>query len=280
MVGRRKSRRIITFIIVLMGAVLMLYPLAWMVSSSFKPELLIFADRSLIIREFTLENYIRGLGGVGGITFFQFFLNSMTIVVPVVIGNVLSCSLVAFAIARLEFPWKKAVFATVLLTMMLPMHVTLIPRFVMFLELGWVGTYLPLTVPNFFAVAGFFCFLLIQFMRGIPKDLDEAAIVDGCGPLGIYAKIIMPLSVPALITAAIFSFIWTYDDFFSQLIYIRRPSMFTVALALRMYNEQMELSAIGVLMAMSTVALLPVIIFFTTCQRFLIEGISTTGLKG
>lgn len=280
MASSRRTFKIITFILVLLGAILTIYPLAWMIASSFKPEMLIFQDKSLIIRGFTLEHYVRGLAGIGGVTFFRVFINSMIIVIPVVIGNTLSCSLVGYAIARLEFPAKKIVFPIILLTMMLPMHVSLIPRYIMFLNLEWVGTYLPLIAPNFFAVQGFFCFLFIQFMRGIPKEIDQAATVDGCGPITIYARIIVPLSVPAFVTTAIFSFIWTYDDFFSQLIYIRKPAMFTVALALRQYNEVMEESAIGVLLALSAVSLIPVLIFFVSCQKYLIEGIATTGLKG
>lgn len=268
------------FIVTLLGATVMIYPLLWMVASSFKPELLIFKDKSLIIREFTLENYIRGLNGIGGITFFAFLLNTLKVVIPVVIGNLLSCSMVGYAMARLHFPFKNAVYALIFATMMLPMHATLIPRYIMFQNLGWLGTYLPLIIPNFFAIQGFFCYLFIQFMRGIPPELDQAATVDGCGPVTIYARIIVPLSLPAFLTAAIFSFIWTYDDFFSQLIYINNPTRFTMALALRQYIDALEMSAFGVLFAMSALSLIPIFVLFVSCQKYLVEGIATTGLKG
>ena len=280
MVGERKAYRILLFVLVTLGATLMIYPLLWMVASSFKPELLIFKDKSLIVREWTFEHYVRGWLGVSGTMFPDYLFNSFRVVIPVVIGNMISCSMVGYAIARLQFPFKKVVFSIVLMTMMLPMHATLIPRYVMFINLDWINTYLPLTVPSFFAVQGFFCYLFIQFMRGIPSDLDQAATVDGCNPIMIYTKIIVPLAMPAFITTAIFSFIWTYDDFFSQLIYINNPTRFTVALALRQYTEALELSAFGVLFAMSSVSLIPIFIFFITSQKYLVEGIVTSGMKG
>lgn len=277
---RKNAYKIILTILITAGSIVMIYPLLWMVASSFKPEIMIFKDKSLIIREFTIEHYIRGLKGVSGTSFFDYMMNSLKVVIPVVIGNLISCSMVGYAVARLNFPFKKIVFPIVLITMMLPVHATLIPRYILFRNFGWIDTYLPLTVPSFFAIQSFFCYLFIQFMRGIPRDLDQAATVDGCGPIMIYWRIILPLSGPVFISAAIFSFIWTYDDFFSQLIYINNPVKFTVALSLRQYTEAFEMSAFGVLFAMSTLSLVPVFIFFLSCQKYLVEGIATTGLKG
>lgn len=277
---RRKIYKVGVTVIVSIGALVMLYPLLWMLASSFKPEALIFEDKSLFISEFTLANYIKGLKGVAGTTFLDYMLNSMKVVLPVIIGNLISCSMVGYAVARLKFPFKKMIFPIILVTMMLPLHATLIPRYIMFRNFNWIDTYLPLTVPSFFALQGFFCYLFIQFMRGIPKELDQAATVDGCGPVAIYFRITVPLSIPVFITAAIFSFIWTYDDFFSQLIYINNPAKFTIALSLRQYTEAFELSAFGVLFAMSALSLIPVFVFFISCQKYLVEGIATTGLKG
>ena len=160
------------------------------------------------------------------------------------------------------------------------MHATLIPRYIMFRNFGWINTYLPLTVPSFFAVQGFFNYLFIQFMRGIPNELDKAATIDGCRPIMIYFRIIIPLSVPAFLTAGLFSFIWTYDDFFSQLVYIGNPTAFTGSLALRQYTEALEMSAFGVLFAMSTLSLIPIFVLFISFQKYLDEGIATTGMKG
>ena len=268
------------FIIVSLGALVMIYPLAWMVASSFKPELLIFRDKSLLIREFTVEHYIRGWLGVGGITFPHYLFNTLKIVVPVVLGTLLSCSMVGYAVARLDFKLKGIVYILIFGTLMLPVHSTLIPRYIMFKNFGWINTYLPLIVPSFLAVQGFFCYLFIQFMRSIPNELDKAATIDGCGPIMIYFRIIAPLSVSAFFTAALFSFIWTYDDFFSQLVFISNPRSFTISLMLRQYTEALEMSAFGVLFAMSTISLIPIFILFVSFQKYLIEGISTTGLKG
>ena len=136
------------------------------------------------------------------------------------IGNLIACSLTAFAFARLEFRFKWFWFALMMGTLMLPYHVTLVPQYILFLNLGWVNTFLPLVVPRFLAVDAFFIFLMVQFFRGIPREIDEAAIMDGCGPWRIYWRIMLPLSTPVLATAAIFSFIWTYDDFLGPLIYL------------------------------------------------------------
>jgi len=276
----KNKSAIFLLIIISLGAIVMIYPLAWMVASSFKPEFMIFRDKSLIIRDFTVEHYIRGWRGVAGTTFLHYLLNTFKVVVPVVLGTLLSCSMVGFAMARLEFRFKSIVYALIFLTMMLPMHSTLIPRYIMFRNFGWINTYLPLTVPSFFAIQGFFCYLFIQFMRGIPGELDKAATIDGCGPIMVYIRIVSPLSVPAYLTAALFSFIWTYDDFFSQLVYIARPTAFTVSLALRQYIEALEMSAFGVLFAMSTLSLIPIFILFISFQKYLVEGIATTGMKG
>jgi multiple sugar transport system permease protein len=165
-------------------------------------------------------------------------------------------------------------------TLMLPYHVTLIPQYVLFLNLNWVNTFLPLVVPKFLAADAFFIFLMVQFFRTIPRELDEAAMIDGCSPFGIYWRVILPLSLPALATAAIFTFIFTWDDFFGPLVYLNDISTYTVQLGLRSFVDSTGKSDWGALFAMSTVTLLPVLAFFLFFQRLLIEGITTTGLRG
>jgi multiple sugar transport system permease protein len=192
---------------------------------------------------------------------------------------VVSCSLAAYAFARLRFPLKNFWFALMLGTMMLPYHVTLIPQYVMFLNLDWVNSILPLVVPKFLAADAFFIFLLYQFFRGIPRELDEAALIDGAGPWRIYWSVILPLALPALATAGIFTFIWTWDDFFGPLIYLNDAEQYTVQLGLRTFVDSTGKSDWSALFAMSVVALLPVLLFFVLFQRLLIEGIATTGLK-
>lgn len=274
-----KIKSIIKFAILIVTSLIMIYPLLWMIASSFKPEIMIFRDKSLIIRDFTFENYIRGFAGIGRMTFFDFLYNSLKVVIPVVIGTLLSCSMTGYAFARLSFFGRKVLFAIMMMTLMLPVHAALIPRYIMFNNIGWINTYYPLIVPNFFAVNAFFCFLFVQFIRGIPRELDQAATVDGCSPASIFIRIIIPLALPAFLTAGIFTFIWTYDDFFSQVIFVHSPRKFTMALALRQYVGTFELSAYGILFAMSAVSLVPVFAIFLSCQKYLIEGIATTGMK-
>jgi len=262
-----------------LASLAMLYPLLWMLASSFKPEDEIFGNASLWPTSFSLGSYGRGWSGLQ-VSFGRFFLNSLIISVLSVIGNVLSCSLAAYAVARLEFRGKNFWFALMLGTLMLPYHVTLIPQYVLFLGLGWIDTFLPLVVPKFLAVDAFFIFLLVQFFRALPRELDEAAEIDGCSAFGIYWRIILPLSLPALATAAIFTFIFTWDDFFGPLVYLNDMSSYTVQLGLRSFVDSSGKSDWGALFAMSTVTLLPVFAFFVFFQRLLIQGIATTGLKG
>ncbi|MGE5203739.1 MAG: carbohydrate ABC transporter permease [Acidobacteriota bacterium] len=257
----------------------MLYPLLWMLASSFKPESEIFGNASLWPSGFSLDAYRRGWEGLQ-VSFGRFFLNSLIVSVLSVIGNVLSCSLAAYAVARLEFRGRKFWFALMLGTLMLPYHVTLIPQYILFLNLDWVDTFLPLVVPKFMAADAFFIFLLVQFFRTIPRELDDAAEIDGCGPFRIYWNVILPLSLPALATAAIFTFIFTWDDFFGPLVYLNDIHSYTVQLGLRSFVDSAGKSDWGALFAMSVLTLLPVFAFFVLFQRLLIQGISTTGLKG
>lgn len=271
--------RLLTHVLLLTGAAAMLYPLIWMLSSSFKPETVIFRDLGLWPSEFTTDNYTRGWTALR-VPFTRFYINSFIVVGLTVIGNVLSCSITAYAFARLNFTGKKFWFAVMLTTIMLPYHVTLIPQYVLFHRLGWVDTFLPLFVPNFLATNTFFVFLIVQFIRGIPLDLDQAAMVDGANPFQIFRLIILPITQPALVTTAIFTFIWNWDNFFSNLLYLNSINLWTVPLGLRAFVDSMSGSSYGSLFAMSIVSLLPVFIFFILAQRQLVEGISTSGLKG
>ena len=257
----------------------MLYPVLWMIASTFKPEAMIFSDFSLWPREFSLRAYIEGWTGLQ-VSFTRFFLNSALVASLAVIGNLIACSLAAYAFARLNFRFRNFWFALMLGTLMLPYHVTLIPQYVLFLNLGWVDSFLPLVVPKFLAVDAFFIFLMVQFFRGIPRELDEAAMMDGCGPFRIYLLVLLPLSKPVLATAAIFSFIWTWDDFFGPLIYLNDVNNYTVPLALRSFVDSTGRSEWGPLFAMSILSLMPVFLVFLFFQRLIIRGIAMSGLKG
>jgi multiple sugar transport system permease protein len=259
---------------------LMLYPILWMIASSLKPNVEIFGNvTSLIPSEINWSNYSKGWAGFGGTSFGLFFKNSFIITSLVVIGSILSSSIVAFGFARCTFKFQKLLFACLMATVMLPVQITLIPQYILFHKLGWVNTFLPLVVPAFLGGIPFFIFLIIQFIRGIPRELDEAAVIDGCSTFGIFWRIILPLLKPVLVTVAIFSFMWTWDDFLAPLVYLNETSVQTVALALRKFMDSQSGTTWGPLLAMSTLSLAPQFILFIFFQKYLVAGISTTGLK-
>jgi multiple sugar transport system permease protein len=264
--------------LILLGLV-MLYPLLWMLSSSLKPSELIFDEPRLWPTVFTFDNYVRGWTSFA-VSFSVFFRNSFIVAGGAVVGSVVSSSLAAFAFARIQFRFKRFWFALMMGTIMLPGHVLIVPEYILFLKLGWVNTFLPLIVPKFLATNAFFIFLIIQFIRGIPRDLDDAAKIDGASVFRIYRDIVLPLSLPALATTAIFSFLWTWDDFFSQLLYLSDINTYTVPLGLRLFIDSTTSSSWGPLFAMSILSLIPLFAIFILFQRLIIQGISTSGLKG
>lgn len=276
---QKPAGRLLLHLIIIAGAVLMIYPLLWMISASFKPQDLIFSDASLFSPQWITSNYPDGWNGFD-YPFSVFFLNSLIVCLGAVVGNVLSCSMAAYAFARLRFKYKTLWFILMQISILLPIHVLIVPQYIIFKDLGWVNTFLPMIVPKFLATDAFFIFLMMQFIRGIPRELDDAAKIDGCSMFGFYRRILLPLSLPALVTTAIFTFIWTWSDFFTQLIFLNDESLYTVPVALRAFIDSTGNSSYGQLFAMSVLSLLPIFGFFLIFQRLLLEGASTTGLKG
>jgi multiple sugar transport system permease protein len=281
--GRRRSRNPLVLALArhaLLVAILVviLYPLLWMVGASFRPSNEAFGTLSVLPGNVTTENYVEGWS-FGNLNFSRFFLNSVVITLLAVVGNVVACSMAAYAFARLTFPYQKTMFALMLGTMLLPYHVTLVPQYVLFNELAWINTILPLVVPKFLATDAFFIFLMVQFIRTLPQELDDAARMDGCGHVGIFRRIVLPLSIPALGTTALFTFISTWNDFLGPLLYLVRPETWTVAQGLNGFLDATGESAYGPLFAMATLSLAPIVGFFLVAQRLLIEGIATSGLK-
>jgi multiple sugar transport system permease protein len=274
----RRARSILAHALLIGASILMLYPLLWMLAASVRPQNEIFSSPSIFPSEISFDAFVRGWEGVR-VSFSVFFLNSFVIAILAVCGNLVTCSLAAYSFARLEFAGRKFWFAMMLMTLMLPYQVVLIPQYILFRQLGWVDTILPLVAPKFLAVDAFFVFLMVQFFRGIPRELDEAAQMDGCSPWRIYWKIMLPLSLPVMTTAAIFTFIWTWDDFFAPLIYLNEMKQYTVMLGLRTFLDSTGESDYGGLFAMSVLSLVPIFLFFLIFQRLLIEGIATTGMK-
>ncbi|MEH1130424.1 carbohydrate ABC transporter permease [Micromonospora sp. CPCC 206061] len=284
-VSRRRpglARGVVRTAILLLILAIVLYPLIWMVGTSFKGQTEIVSNTGVLPREFTPGNYTDGWSHFD-VSFSRFFLNSTMVALLTVIGNAASCLVAAYAFARLRFPLRGFWFAVMIGTLLLPQHVLTIPQYILFKQFGWVGgewPYLPLLVPQFLATEAFFVFLMVQFMRGIPRELDEAAKIDGASPFGIFRYVMLPLSRPALVTTAIFSFIWTWNEFFRQLVYLSDLSDYTIPVAMTLFIDSTGQSAIGPMFAMSVLSLLPVFLFFVAFQRLLVEGINTSGLKG
>ncbi|MBB5870310.1 multiple sugar transport system permease protein [Allocatelliglobosispora scoriae] len=275
-----RVRGVIGAIVLIAILAVVLYPLIWLLGGSFKSPTEVVSNMSLLPTEPTLGNYPDGWSYIQGVPFGTFFVNSMVISLLSVVANGVSCLVTAYAFARLRFFGRKVFFALMIGTLLLPGHVLIIPQYVMFNEFGWVDTPLPLVIPKLLATEAFFVFLMVQFMRGIPRELDDAAKIDGCDPYRTFRHVILPLSRPALITTAIFSFIWTWNDFFTQLVYLPSVEKYTVPIALRLFIDSSGQTSLGPMMAMSVLALMPVFLFFLAFQRFLVEGINTSGLKG
>ncbi len=258
----------------------MIYPLLWMISASFKEASDIWTNvSSLLPQTIHLENYINGWKGFGGITFTTFYQNSILYAGLGTLFQVASSAVVAYGFARIRFTGKNFWFALMFISMMLPDQVRQIPQYILFNEIDWVNTFYPLLIPRL-GGAPFFIFMITQFIRGIPIELDEAAMIDGCSKAGIFYRIILPQLKPAVITAAIFSFYWTWDDFMGPLIYLNSPQKYTVSVALRAFSDPGGSTDWGAIFAMSTLSLVPVFVIFVVFQRYLVEGIATSGLKG
>lgn len=278
---KRMVKKVIYHIIVFLIGIVMIYPLIWMVMSSFKEKSTIFTTAgSLIPEKFIFDNYVTGWKGFAKVSFATFFQNSLFIAVVATVGTVASSALVAYGFARFKFKGRNILFAAMLLSMMLPAQVLMIPQYLWYQKLGWVGSYIPLTVPYFFAIQGFFVYLISNFIEGIPGELDEAAKIDGCSYMGIFSRIMLPLIKPALVTTCIFSFMWRWDDFLSALLYVSKSSMYPVSLALKLFCDPGSSSDYGAMFAMATLSIMPSVLIFLFFQKYLVEGISTSGLKG
>jgi multiple sugar transport system permease protein len=264
--------------VLILGAIIVMIPLAWMISTSLKaPNQVKVFPPVWIPDPVVWENYIRAVT-IYPIPFYIFVWNTFFYATMVTIGTVASNMVVAYAFARLRFPFSNVLFMIVLATMMLPSQVTMIPLFILFSKLGWINSYRPLIIPAFFGSA-YFVFLLRQFYTTIPRELDEAARIDGCGILGTFFRIILPLSKPAIGITAIFAFSWTWNDFMGPLIYLNKMETYPLAIALS-YMRGTYRVLWSELMVVSMIAMLPPIVLFFVAQRYYIQGIVITGVKG
>ncbi|MCC2672514.1 MAG: binding-protein-dependent transport system inner rane component [Armatimonadetes bacterium] len=275
-VWRKRFEVLLTQAALLACSVVFVIPLYWLVSSSLKTDSQLHAWPPVWVPSpITTEHYVKGLQFI---PFPRMLLNTLIVAIGSVIGTVISCSLVAYSLAMMRWKGRDFLFYMLLATMMLPGQVTMVPLFVLFAKMGWVDTFLPLVVPHFFGGA-FSIFLLRQFFLGIPRDLSEAARIDGCGPWGIYQRIVLPLSKPVVATVSLFTFLAAWNDYMGPLIYLANPRNFTLSLGLAMFNSQYG-SYPGQLMAVTTVMTLPILVLFFLTQRTFIQGMSTSGIKG
>lgn len=271
---------VLWYLALLVLAAIVLYPLVWLVFATFKPSSEFGSNSSLLPWEPTVANYSNVWDGIAGVPLWRYGLNSLIVASLAVVGTLGSSALAAYAFARIRFKGTGLFFAAMIGTLLLPFHVIIIPQYIIFNQLELVDTYVPLLIGKFLATDAFFVFLMVQFIRNIPHELDEAARIDGAGHLRTFWSIIVPLLRPALVTSGIFSFIWTWNDFLAPLIYLTSPQNYTLPIALRLFNDATSTSDYGATIAASFLALIPVLLFFLIFQRLLIEGVATQGLKG
>lgn len=277
----KRGRRTLAYLLLILLGFAMVYPLLWMLGASFKQNDEIFASLSLVPqKEWVWTAYRDGWNGIGNATFSLFFVNTFRMVIPTVIFTLVSSTMVAYGFARFRFPGKKLLFTFMIATLMLPNAVIMIPKYILFRNLGWLDSYKPCIIPSIFASSAFLVFMLLQFFRGLPRELDESARIDGCGSMRILVQILVPLCKPALFSAGLFQFIWTWNDFFNVLVYINSVPKYTLALGLRMTLDTQGDVAWNEIMAMSVVSILPCVVLFFSTQKYFVEGIATTGMKG
>lgn len=273
--------RVIYHVLVMAFALLMIYPIVWMALSSFKPTETVFSTAGqLIPTEWTGANYLNGLKGFMGTSYLRFMGNSLLIAVIATAGTIASSAITAYALSRLKFPGRKVLFVAMLVSMMLPAQVLMVPQYIWYQKLGWTNSYLPLILPYCFAIQGFFIYLIMNFIDGIPRSLDEAAKIDGCSYYGIFFRVICPLITPAVVTGCIFSFMWRWDDFLSALLYVNKTEWYPVSLALKLFSDPSSGSDYGAMFAMATISIMPSVLIFLFFQKYLVQGVATSGLKG
>lgn len=275
---KSKKSKVISYILVILVAAIVMLPFLWMIVSAFKSQRELFAyPPTFFPTEWKVENFIEAASR-GSISFWQMFLNSMKIAIPSTVFNILFSSMAGYAFARLEFRGREVVFMFFIASMMVPSAVTLIPRFLMFRDLGFYDTYVPLVVPVMFGTA-FSIFLARQFFMTLPKEMEEAAIVDGCSHFRVWWQIFMPLAKPIIATLAVFQFQSAYNDFMGPVIYLASDAKFTVQMGLNSFRNSFS-ARYDLIMAGSILALIPVVILFICCQKYIIRGIAMGAVKG
>ena len=277
---RHRDGGFVDYLIIAVIGLVLLYPIIWMFFATFKSNEDIFGSTRLLPSVWHFENYVEGWKGSSRLTYTTFFINTFKLVVPTTLLTVASACLAAYAFARFDFPCKGLLFSVLIGLMMLPGAVVIIPRYLLYNQFHWIDTYMPFYIPALLCCNSFFPYMLIQFLRGIPRELDESAYIDGCSTFRTLVSILLPLMKPALFSAGLFQFLWTYNDYFNSLIFISSQKMYPISLALRMSLDSESVVNWGKVMAMAFVAVLPVMLLFFAAQKYFVEGIATSGLKG
>lgn len=267
------------FVLVAVGIV-MVYPLIWMFGASFKTNSEIFSSIGFIPLAPTLEGYIRGFKGYEGMTLLFFMANTYKFVIPKVIVTAASAVFTAYGFARFNFLGKRFSFAVLLSTLFLPQVVLNVPQYILFDQIGWLDSYFPLVIPSLFAGDTYFVYMLIQFLRGIPKELEEAAKIDGCNVMQTLWYVIVPMLKPSIVSCALFQFMWASNDFMGPLIYVNTVAKYPVSIFLRMSMDADVGFEWNRVLAMSLIAILPSLVVFFAAQNSFVEGIAAGGVKG
>lgn len=277
---KRNSVSVGLYIAVLVVGLVMLLPIVWMFFATFKTNEEIFGSLKLLPSHWSLQPYIDGWNVNGRITYATFYINTFVLTIVTTLITVFIAALVAYGFARFKFPMKKLLFTILISTLMLPNAVLMIPRYSIFNTLGMLDSYMPFYMQALLGCYPFFIFMLIQFLRGVPRDLDESAYIDGCSEIGVLTKILLPLLKPALFSAALFQFMWTYNDYTNVLIYINSVKKYTLSLALRLSLDSESVVQWNKVMAMSFLSMVPLGILFFAAQKYFVEGMMTGAIKG
>lgn len=284
--GVKKRKQVATFfkyLVLIVVGVVMVYPLLWMVSATFKPNSEIFTSLSLIPKDPTVQGYVDAMKSYGGdIDILRSMVNTYSYVIPRVLFTVLSSLITAYGFSRFKFKGRDFLFAIMIGTLFLPQVVLNVPQFLLFNSLGWVDSplYLPLIVPLLFATDTYFVFMMVQFMRGIPKDLDEAAAIDGCGSVRTLYHVIAPMMAPAMVSCALFQFMWSSNDFMGPLLYVKTPARYPAALFVKLSMDADAGFAWNRVLAVSLISIIPSLVVFFLAQRQFVDGITAGSVKG
>ncbi|MDD3367640.1 MAG: carbohydrate ABC transporter permease [Lachnospiraceae bacterium] len=270
------------FILIIVG-IFMVYPLLWMVGATFKPNNEIFSGIGLIAKEPTISGYVSSMKSYGGdINIWKSLLNTFSYVIPKVVFTIVSATVTAYGFGRFKFKGRDFLFAVLMATLFLPQVVLNVPQYILFNKLGWVGSqlYLPIIVPTLFACDTYFVFMLVQFLRNIPKELEEAAEIDGCNPVQTLVKIIVPMLMPAIVSCALFQFMWSSNDFMGPLLYVNTPAKYPATIFVKLSMDSDSGFEWNRVLATSLISIMPSIIIFFAAQNQFVEGISAGGVKG